>query len=454
MYAPGRVLFTVSVLVLLSGCASYGVIENTPIATPRSEDGYSVRTFTARSSHGETAITVALSGGGTRAAALSYGVLKEMRDTPWQGGDGGAQNFLAEVDTISSVSGGSFTAAYYGLFGERLFEDFEEKFLRKDVQGSLVRGLFNPFRWFSSSGRTELAVETYNRELFEDATYADMLKRDDLPLIIVNASDLGYGVRFSFTQDYFNFLCSDLSTYPVARAVTASSAVPIVFNPVVLENYPDCGTTPPEWLLAAKKRALEKGSLRLEGLVSGLETYYDKDTRKYAHFVDGGITDNLGLLALFDYIAVAGGPESFIKKTGRALPTHVVLISVDASTSPKPEMDESNKHPSLSETVGAVSNVQLHRYNIATDELIIAAAQEWSEALSTPGQPVEIYLIRISLEELDDEEDQKFFNQVPTSFSLTDDQVDRLIAVGGQLLRDDPEFQRLLADVNDGTVTN
>ena len=25
------------------------------------------------------------------------------------------------------MSGGSFTAAYYGLFGERIFEDFEEK---------------------------------------------------------------------------------------------------------------------------------------------------------------------------------------------------------------------------------------------------------------------------------------------------------------------------------------
>ncbi len=443
-----RVLIPVGLLALLSGCASYGVIENTPVATLPTEGAYSIKTFTARPSHGKTSLNLTFSGGGTRAAALAYGVMKEMRDTPWSGGNGDAKTVLDEVDFISSVSGGSFTAAYYGLFGERLFEDFEDRFLRKDVQRSLVRGLFNPFRWFSSTGRTELAVELYNRELFEDATYADMLKRDDLPLIVINASDLGYGVRFSFIQDYFNFLCSDLSTYPVARAVTASSAVPVVFNPVVLENYPDCGTTPPEWLKAAQKRALESKNLRLQGLVSGIATYYDKNTRKYAHFVDGGITDNLGLLALFDVTTIMGGAEQYIEKSDRVTPQRIVLVSVDASTSPEPEMDGSNRQPSVGETVAAMSDVQLHRYNVATDELIKAAAQGWSEALSTPGQPLDLYLIRISLEKLNNKENQKFFNKVPTSFSLTDEQVDRLIAVGGQLLRDDPEFQRLLADVN------
>ena len=56
------------------------------------------------------------------------------------------------MDVISSVSGGSFTAAYYGLFGDQLFEDFETVFLRRNVQSELLAALFNPLRWFSSKG--------------------------------------------------------------------------------------------------------------------------------------------------------------------------------------------------------------------------------------------------------------------------------------------------------------
>jgi hypothetical protein len=32
--------------------------------------------------------------------------------------------------------------------------------------------------------------------------------------------------------------------------------------------------------------------------IDSLESYFDKDKEKYAHLVDGGITDNLGLPAL------------------------------------------------------------------------------------------------------------------------------------------------------------
>jgi hypothetical protein len=50
-----------------------------------------------------------------------------------------------EVDVISSVSGGSFTSAYYGLRGNRIFDEFEECFLRKNVGGPLLGRVFNPF---------------------------------------------------------------------------------------------------------------------------------------------------------------------------------------------------------------------------------------------------------------------------------------------------------------------
>jgi NTE family protein len=89
---------------------------------------------------------LAFSGGGTRAAALSYGVLEELHETSYIF-NGREIRLLDEVDSISSVSGGSFTAAYYGLHGERIFEDYEDIFLRRNVQRSLINGLLNPINW-------------------------------------------------------------------------------------------------------------------------------------------------------------------------------------------------------------------------------------------------------------------------------------------------------------------
>ncbi len=88
---------------------------------------------------------LAFSGGGTRAAALAYGILEELRDTTVVI-DGQPRRLLDEVDTISSVSGGSFTSAYYGLYGERTFEDFKDEFLTQNIEHKLVRGLLNPLR--------------------------------------------------------------------------------------------------------------------------------------------------------------------------------------------------------------------------------------------------------------------------------------------------------------------
>jgi NTE family protein len=80
-------------------------------------------------------LLVSFSGGGTRASALAYGVLQELRDTQVSVA-GKRERLLDEIDVITSVSGGSFTSAYYGLYGDRIFEDFEERFLRRNVQSA------------------------------------------------------------------------------------------------------------------------------------------------------------------------------------------------------------------------------------------------------------------------------------------------------------------------------
>lgn len=430
-------------LLFLSGCASYGVIYNQEQTGVVSNHSYSIKADADRRGTGDIMLSLTFSGGGTRAAALAYGVMQELRDTTVKI-DGRPKRLLDEVDNISSVSGGSFTAAYYGLHGDRIFEDYEKAFLRRNVEGSLIRGVLNPLHWFSTTGRTELAARYYENQVFHGATFADM-KRQGGPLILINASDLGHGVRFSFVQEYFNLLCSDISSYPVARAVTASSAVPVLFNPVVLENYQSCKNQKPEWLLAAKRRAANDP--QLAQIVKGLESYYKKDKRRYAHMVDGGITDNLGLRAPIELVNLAGGVKSFLKKSGQKPLNHMLLISVNASTHPEPEMDRSRKQPSLMETVRAMSDIQLHRYSTDTLDLMDKNLTNWARELSTGRKRFKPYFVHVRIGDVRQSEELRLLNEIPTSFSLRDEQVDRLIRAGRELLRNNPDYKRFLKSI-------
>ena len=437
-------LCTGIVVLLVSGCASYGVIENKPLQETADDRGYSLETFMEEWRTDENALMLAFSGGGTRAAALSYGVLKELRDTPVASGQDTIR-LLDQIHTISSVSGGSFTSAYYGLHGDGIFDDYEEVFLRKNVEGALFRRVLNPLRWFSPTNRTDMAVGYYDKNIFNGATYADMNKQDG-PLILINASDLANGVRFTFVQEYFNLLCSDLSSFPVSRAVTASSAVPVLFKPVVVENYPECGDEDPDWLKMAQTTAASDEQMNI--LVDGVEKYLDRDKHRYAHFVDGGITDNLGLRAIYEITQVAGGGATFIERHQRQPPRRIVVIAVDASTESETDMYRSNKTPSIKETVSAMTDVQLHRYNAATIELMRGYINSWAQAMSTPEAPVTPYFILLNFEDIQPPERLEYFNQIPTSFHLEDEQVDSLVEAGGELLRNNPEFRRLLSDLD------
>ena len=111
-----------AVLLLVSGCAHYPV--NAPLSTAGSRAGYRFQNAAPQTNSDDLLLMLAFSGGGTRAAALSYSVLEELKKTE-VGLPANQHPLLDDVGLISSVSGGSFTAAYYALWGDRIFSDFE-----------------------------------------------------------------------------------------------------------------------------------------------------------------------------------------------------------------------------------------------------------------------------------------------------------------------------------------
>jgi NTE family protein len=169
-------------LFYVTGCAHYPI--NKPLKQVDPTSGYREKYMANPGSSESLWIYLTFSGGGTRAAALSYGVLEELRKTEITI-DGNKRRLLDEIDGISSVSGGSFTAGYYGLFGDHIFDNFEEEFLKKNVQrGIAVRVLFNPINWFRLTSpyfdRSDLAAEYYDKYIFKGGTFGDIADRKGL----------------------------------------------------------------------------------------------------------------------------------------------------------------------------------------------------------------------------------------------------------------------------------
>src|SRR5947208_3852576 len=243
-------LLGLAALISLGGCATRPV--NPPIAEYVPDRGYQYSTRVKHAKDPQNLVILAFSGGGTRAAAFSYGVLETLRHTEVVGPKGIKFRLLDEVDIITGVSGGSFTALAYGLYGEKLFDEYEKRFLKRNVQGELISRFVNPTKWGALNstgwGRSELAAQLYDEILFEGATFAD-LDRGDGPMIAVVATDISTGSRLAFTQGVFDTLCSDLGPFRLSRAAAASSAVPVVLSAVTINNYGGtCNFKLPEWV--------------------------------------------------------------------------------------------------------------------------------------------------------------------------------------------------------------
>jgi NTE family protein len=457
----GIVLF-----IATSGCAHYPINQPLKQADPRA--GYRGSNLIDPERDDQLFLMLSFSGGGTRAAAFSYGVLETLRDTTVSI-RGRERRLLDEVDGISGVSGGSFTAAYYGLFRDRIFEDFESKFLKKNIQGDLIRStLFNPVNWvkfFSSYyARSDLAADYYNKYVFEGKTFADLLARKE-PMILINATDMVHGTRFSFNQDVFDAICSDLSAFPVARACAASSAVPIVLSPITLRNHAgECGFQMPAAIAQAMQPPRDVTSRRLD-LGNNMLPFLDSEKKPYIHLVDGGVADNLGLRAVLERVTLMGDPWTTLKYAKRENVHKVVFVVVNAETEINDRWDRYEKVPPFAAMLESYSSIAIERYNRETVALLSESFPRWADEIrkgrcgsgqisAEPGScgDIEFYLVQVRFDALDDEAERHYFKRLPTSFALKPEEVDKLRDAARRILTQSKEFQRLLRDLQQGGV--
>jgi NTE family protein len=467
----GRCLVSLLLALVLAGCANRPV--NPPITEVDKTSGYRGNLVIPKRPNNDlsTLFILAFSGGGTRAAALSYGVLEELRRTEYTTASGETRRLLDEVDVASGVSGGSFTALSYALYGDRLFDEYEARFLKRNVQGALTkRSFLYPSNWFKlmsgNYGRSEIAAEYYDEILFEGATFNDLLKGTG-PLAGATGTDITTGSRFSFYQDDFDLLCSDLGPVHLARAAATSSAVPLVLSPVTLTNYGGtCDYEYPPWvkdLLAVEPHNRPAG--RILERYKQMAEFHDGANRPYIHLVDGGVSDNIGARGILDTLEEFFISREFVKEKGAGVVRRIIFIVVNARSAHDKDWQKKESPPGSIKQLAQSTGVPIERYSFETVELIKdrAAVADWrrrlfiaeaqlsgmsKEEAEAQYPSIDVHVMDVNFENLSDPEERTYFMNLPTSFVLEDEEVDRLREVGGRLLRQSPVYQELLGQLN------
>src|SRR5262245_22469977 len=298
--------------------------------------------------------------------------------------------------------------------------------------------------WFNPLyGTNDQMEKVYDHLMFHGATYADLIKLGR-PLISIDATDVNFGTVFPFVQDQFDLICSDLSTFPVARAVAASNGFPVLFTPITLENHAEqCGGRKPAWVA----RLMKANEYTRERYIAEMaELYLDPERTKYVHLMDGGIADNLGLRHMINNVLIYADDPDFVRHIGFDKLRRIVLIMADGEAASDSSWPQQRTVSSLGQIFSAVSGSQIDRYNFETVLLAEQQLERLSETLKRircdegttiaghACNDVKAYFVRLSLREITDKKVRAELQQIPTGLTISEEAVDKLVEAGSSLV--------------------
>jgi len=476
--------------VLCTGCASTRFVNTPLVSAEPNPERRSIDVSDAQ----RPLVLVAISGGGSRAAALGWTVLSQLRDQTISTGGGTPHSLADDVGVVSSVSGGSVIAAHFALAGKEGLEDFRKDFLVPDNMEIIAADFLNPFailgRSFAGESRTDAIRDMFDRELFHGKTFA-AVNQPGKPYLILNATEMSTREVFAFTPGRFDDICASLDDQKLSVGVAASSAVPIAVAPIALTNFsgPGCPAKPasswpekevrktysPFINLEAFKRARYAVDLRRSNDAPGPSDPPDFAQRRripYVYLLDGGMADNLAVHGLMEVLSAPDGPHLIANPlpgttmtpgsllaaiNGGALRT-VVVIVINARAEPANDLALQATRPGIIPMISAVTSQPIDSATTSiASQMSVLMAQFNAASGGATGDPkftgLRVYPVMIDFDQLpvatpEQRALREKVKNVPTSWKITAGNLEAIQQAGTVLLQRHPCYERLLLDLS------
>mgnify|MGYP001627780058 CR=1 FL=1 len=454
-----RGVAAVILVMVLTGCA----VVNTPLNQALTKGRNTPFDAVDPEASGEVYVGLAFSGGGMRASAFAHGVLEELRALSRSQSD--PLGVLSDVRLVTGVSGGSVTAAHFGLYGPRSLDGYREKYLLTDAERYMANAPFNPVVLARGLAGGANGRQTFGRyldeTLFKGATFGDLAKRSKIKTWI-NATDIANKVTFLFSAETFDALCSDLSSFPISDAVAASAAFPLVFSPIVLESHAgQCDYSEPDWLTAARHNP--EATAAMVAHAEALESYADGREVKYLKLLDGGITDNFGTTGLAVERARAEHPYAPLDPEQAVKLKRVLFLVADAATNRDLDWTKKLQGPGGVELALSIANSSMGAASRSGYDAMRLQLADWegdlvdyrcalslAEVRRLRGtlagwdcRDVKFFVGQVSFRGVPDEMRDEL-DQIPTRLRLAPEQVDMAIEAGRLSTRQNAQVQGFL----------
>ena len=197
-----------------------------------------------------------------------------------------------------------------------------------------------------------------------------------------------------------------------------------------------------------------------------MREFQNSKDRPYIHLVDGGVSDNIGMRGVMDTLEALAASAEGRSELGLGILRRVVIIVVNSRSAPKTDWDRRETPPGMISQLLQSSGVPIDRYSFETVELMkdrqqiyawrreisllrarLAGATEAQAEASVALPKLAIYTMDVSFEDVRDPDERAYFMDLPTSFALKEESIDRLRDVAGRLLRGSKEYQALVLDM-------
>jgi NTE family protein len=199
-----------------------------------------------------------------------------------------------------------------------------------------------------------------------------------------------------------------------------------------------------------------------------MKMFQDSERWPFVHLVDGGVSDNIGLRGVMEFLEEASVSSQYAKETGISQLRRFVVIIVNARSDVSDDWGQRESPPGLTSQLLQSSGVPIERYSFETIELLKdrMAVMSWRRDLKVAEArlaganlaeaeasvpKIDMHMVEVSFDHVSDPQKRSHLKNLPTSFVLPAEDVDLLREVAGELLRQSPDYQTLLQELSGGS---